>query len=267
MAPELYDEDYDERVDIYSFGMCIIELVTHECPYSECSNPAQIYKRVTGGVKPEALDKIIDSDLRSFILKCISPIEKRLTAKELMNDPFLDKSLNKPKVVEKRTTVEEQPEAARPGGTQQFAVISDRPAGSAGDDAEDATKPRSARESHAEGEVRDVNHAPPAPGSVDGIGSDGGRDDGYATADDHAGGQGLARGERKGGADGRLARRERKGWFGDDVTNFCCGNWELTSGVSRGRNRGGGRGERRRRRRRRRICDAVALRVEGEPRR
>ena len=29
MAPELYDEDYDERVDIYSFGMCIIELVTH----------------------------------------------------------------------------------------------------------------------------------------------------------------------------------------------------------------------------------------------
>ena len=52
MAPELYDEDYDERVDIYSFGMCIIELVTHECPYSECSNPAQIYKRVTGGVKP-----------------------------------------------------------------------------------------------------------------------------------------------------------------------------------------------------------------------
>ena len=94
--------------------MCIIELVTHECPYSECSNPAQIYKRVTGGVKPEALDKIIDSDLRSFILKCISPIEKRLTAKELMNDPFLDKSLNKPKVVEKRTTVEEQPEARDP---------------------------------------------------------------------------------------------------------------------------------------------------------
>ena len=87
MAPELYDEDYDERVDIYSFGMCIIELVTHECPYSECSNPAQIYKG-DGRVGP-ALDKIIDSDLRSFILKCISPIEKRLTAKELMNDPFL----------------------------------------------------------------------------------------------------------------------------------------------------------------------------------
>ena len=126
MAPELYDEDYDERVDIYSFGMCLIELVTHECPYSECTNPAQIYKRVTGGVKPAALEKIIDSDLRSFILKCISPIEKRLTAKELMNDPFLDKSLNKPKVVEKRSTAEEEPEAARPGGTKQFAKVKEK---------------------------------------------------------------------------------------------------------------------------------------------
>ena len=151
MAPELYDEDYDERVDIYSFGMCIIELVTHECPYSECSNPAQIYKRVTGGVKPEALDKIIDSDLRSFILKCISPIEKRLTAKELMNDPFLDKSL-KPKLVEKpaRATVEEEPEAERPGGTAKYAVVN----GDKKEREEDDGRPgaRSARESAAEGE-------------------------------------------------------------------------------------------------------------------
>ena len=234
MAPELYDEDYDERVDIYSFGMCIIELVTHECPYSECSNPAQIYKRVTGGVKPEALDKIIDSDLRSFILKCISPIEKRLTAKELMNDPFLDKSLNKPKVVEKRTTVEEQPEAARPGGTQQFAVISDRPAGSAGDDAEDATKPRSARESHAEGEVRDVNHAPPAPGSVDGIGSDGGRDDGYATADDHAGGQGSRAASEKGEPTGGSRAGSERG--GSETTS-------PTSAVGIGSSRPGSHAE------------------------
>ena len=153
MAPELYDEDYDERVDIYSFGMCIIELVTHECPYSECSNPAQIYKRVTGGVKPEALDKIIDSDLRSFILKCISPIEKRLTAKELMNDPFLDKSL-KPKVVEKvvRATVEEEPEAERPGGTAQYAVVGGDKKEREDEGSRRESGARSARESAAEGE-------------------------------------------------------------------------------------------------------------------
>ena len=47
MAPELYEEDYNELVDIYSFGMCILEMITCEYPYSECKNPAQIYKKVT----------------------------------------------------------------------------------------------------------------------------------------------------------------------------------------------------------------------------
>ena len=47
MAPELYDESYDDRVDVYSYGMCLLELATLEYPYSECRNAAQIYKKVT----------------------------------------------------------------------------------------------------------------------------------------------------------------------------------------------------------------------------
>lgn len=47
MAPELYEEEYNELVDIYSFGMCMLEMLTAEYPYSECCNPAQIYKKVT----------------------------------------------------------------------------------------------------------------------------------------------------------------------------------------------------------------------------
>lgn len=46
MAPELYEEEYNELVDIYSFGMCLLEMVTFEYPYSECINAAQIYKKV-----------------------------------------------------------------------------------------------------------------------------------------------------------------------------------------------------------------------------
>lgn len=46
MAPELYDEDYNELADIYSFGMCMLEMITSEYPYSECANYAQIYKKV-----------------------------------------------------------------------------------------------------------------------------------------------------------------------------------------------------------------------------
>lgn len=47
MAPELYEEEYNELVDIYAFGMCLLELVTLEYPYTECANAAQIYKKVT----------------------------------------------------------------------------------------------------------------------------------------------------------------------------------------------------------------------------
>lgn len=47
MAPELYEEEYNDLVDIYSFGMCMLEMVTCEYPYAECKNPAQIYKKVT----------------------------------------------------------------------------------------------------------------------------------------------------------------------------------------------------------------------------
>lgn len=40
MAPEFYDENYGIRVDIYAFGMCVLEMITEETPYKECENPA-----------------------------------------------------------------------------------------------------------------------------------------------------------------------------------------------------------------------------------
>ncbi|THG04831.1 hypothetical protein TEA_010445 [Camellia sinensis var. sinensis] len=89
MAPELYEEEYNELVDIYSFGMCMLEMVTFEYPYSECKNPAQIYKKVTSGIKPASLGKVNDPEVRKFIEKCLVPAPQRLPAKELLKDPFL----------------------------------------------------------------------------------------------------------------------------------------------------------------------------------
>ncbi|KAJ9694155.1 hypothetical protein PVL29_009910 [Vitis rotundifolia] len=89
MAPELYEEEYDELVDVYSFGMCVLEMLTSEYPYSECSNPAQIYKKVTSGKLPEAFYRIEDVEAREFVGRCLEPVAKRLPAKELLMDPFL----------------------------------------------------------------------------------------------------------------------------------------------------------------------------------
>jgi len=46
MAPEMFDGHYDESVDVYAFGMCLLEMSTSEYPYKECTYFAQIMKRV-----------------------------------------------------------------------------------------------------------------------------------------------------------------------------------------------------------------------------
>lgn len=43
----MYDEVYDEKVDIYAFGMCMLELATLEYPYSECRSIPAIFMRVS----------------------------------------------------------------------------------------------------------------------------------------------------------------------------------------------------------------------------
>ncbi|KAF8940887.1 Serine/threonine-protein kinase wnk1 [Dissophora ornata] len=86
MAPELYDEKYDEKVDIYAFGMC----VTKEYPYSECTNQAQIYRKVTKGIKPQSLDHVQDPDIWEFINRCLDYDDRtRPSAQELLDSDFL----------------------------------------------------------------------------------------------------------------------------------------------------------------------------------
>ncbi|CAA7032340.1 unnamed protein product [Microthlaspi erraticum] len=89
MAPELYEENYNELIDVYSFGMCFLEMITSEFPYSECNNPAQIYKKVVSGKLPGAFYRVGDTEAQKFIGKCLVPASKRVSAKELLQDPFL----------------------------------------------------------------------------------------------------------------------------------------------------------------------------------
>ncbi|KAI3650174.1 hypothetical protein MP228_004912 [Amoeboaphelidium protococcarum] len=90
MAPEMYEEKgYNEKVDIYAFGMCLLEMVTGEYPYSECTNAAQIYKKVSQGLKPDCLHKVTDSEVIDILGKCICAENDRLSAAQLLEHPFL----------------------------------------------------------------------------------------------------------------------------------------------------------------------------------
>uniref|UniRef100_A0A8C1S6Q9 non-specific serine/threonine protein kinase n=1 Tax=Cyprinus carpio TaxID=7962 RepID=A0A8C1S6Q9_CYPCA len=89
MAPEMYEEKYDESVDVYAFGMCMLEMATSEYPYSECQNPAQIYRRVTSGVKPGSFDKVAIPEVKEIIEGCIRQNkDERYAIKDLLNHAF-----------------------------------------------------------------------------------------------------------------------------------------------------------------------------------
>ncbi|NXF85475.1 WNK4 kinase, partial [Eubucco bourcierii] len=89
MAPEMYEEKYDEAVDVYAFGMCMLEMATSEYPYSECQNAAQIYRKVTSGLKPSSFYKVKVPELKEIIEGCIRMDKnERYTIQDLLEHSF-----------------------------------------------------------------------------------------------------------------------------------------------------------------------------------
>ena len=130
MAPELYEEKYGPPVDIYAFGMCLLEMVSRKYPYSECTTPGQIYKKVISNERPKSLSQVKDDALRHIMEVCLdTDPTNRPTASELLADPYWGQSddgdklaeiIEEPSVEEKQDS-DEQPDSV-PGGDQPAAA-------------------------------------------------------------------------------------------------------------------------------------------------
>lgn len=78
------------KLDIYSFGMCVLEMITREEPYSECHGSfSKIRRRVESGILPAALKRMNHEGAVSFIRACLQPASSRPSARELLQDSFL----------------------------------------------------------------------------------------------------------------------------------------------------------------------------------
>lgn len=88
MAPELFESSYTEKVDLYAFGMCLLEIVSMEYPYSECNNMAQIFKKVLNGEKPHAFGMLVDGAVKDVIAACLEREGRRPSAADLLNHPL-----------------------------------------------------------------------------------------------------------------------------------------------------------------------------------
>ena len=167
MAPELYDEEYDEKVDVFAFGMCVLEMITKQLPYSECTNATQIYRKVCGNVPPDALRLIPDDKALDFVKGCIQkdPAE-RLGAAELLKHDFLVPDPNFGETeVRLRSPSDLPPIADRQAGRSQGAAsVETRDSGGAGSTVGSEWSPPKA----GEAEAFPAEPAPAAPAPAEG---------------------------------------------------------------------------------------------------
>ena len=72
MAPEiLLGQPYNETVDVYSFSMCVLELISCKLPWSGLARGAEVPNQVTGGVRPnKQLGSTVDPRMRQLLSDC-----------------------------------------------------------------------------------------------------------------------------------------------------------------------------------------------------
>ena len=86
VAPEILRGELSPAVDIFAFGMVMLEVLTGLHPYAECSTQAEMIELRCNGVYPAALSQVADPESRAVIEHCIAvDPANRPTAAELLS--------------------------------------------------------------------------------------------------------------------------------------------------------------------------------------
>jgi len=100
MAPEMIRrEPYDNKIDIWSFAICLLELANRHPPNDSNIIRAMFTTAVEGCPQPFDQPRYWSPLFKSFVSKCLEfDNSKRSNVQDLLKDPFLDKAISRRKM-------------------------------------------------------------------------------------------------------------------------------------------------------------------------
>jgi two-component system chemotaxis response regulator CheY len=88
MSPESLLGPIDQKADIYSFGMVLLEAATRVQPYLECASFTSLFKKLTDFRPPDALAQVENVLLRDVISRTMRKADDRPSAQELLRHSY-----------------------------------------------------------------------------------------------------------------------------------------------------------------------------------
>lgn len=95
-SPERLDGIFEPCIDIWSLGICLLELLTLQPAYSECQTPQELISTISSFTPPQSLSLVQNKAAETLIRWCLSPATSRPNINQVLENQIFTEALQMP---------------------------------------------------------------------------------------------------------------------------------------------------------------------------